>query len=339
MSLIVKETNSYAFRNNSISNPWISLSIKELYQFFGCLLLLSLHGHPPRVYSWHFNGVLARTPLSKNRFEQIIKNIHFKDRGLNSVSSNWWDKLEPIFSILREKSAFYWLPSTNLTVDEVMLKFEGRTSQKVTIPCKPIPTGFKLFALGDSGYIYNWECTRPGLAEGLVTAKKRVSLSISTSNTQISTFLNPTQSVVIRLANSLSKHVENGRFFHFFLDNLFVCIKSALALKERGIAVTGTVRKSATGYPPRLLQLKKMNRALEWGALQASIIQGVACWLWQDANAVMSKFISFFSLFQFFLFEFCFKNSWRKIKRWSRNRSIFLYFFQNFRSETEREKT
>ena len=248
MSLIVKETNSYAFRNNSASNPWVSLSIKELYQFFGCLLLLALHGHPPRTYSWHSNGVLARTPLSKNRFEQIIKNIHFKDRGLNSVSSNWWDKLEPIFSILRGKSAFYWLPSTNLTVDEVMLKFEGRTSQKVTIPCKPIPTGFKLFALGDSGYIYNWECTRPGLAEGLVTVKKRVSLSISTSNGQISTFLNPTQSVVIRLANSLSKHVENGRFFHFFLDNLFVCIKSALTLKEREIAVTETVRKSATSY-------------------------------------------------------------------------------------------
>ena len=73
-----------------------------------------------------------------------------------------------------------------------MLKFKGRTSQKVTIPYKPIPTGFKLFALGDSGYIYNWECTRPGLAEGVLVEKKRISLSISTLNSQISTFLNPT---------------------------------------------------------------------------------------------------------------------------------------------------
>ncbi len=63
--------------------------------------------------------------------------------------------LKPIFSILREKSAYYWLPSTNLTINEVMLKYEGRTSQKITIPGKPISTGFKLFALGDSGYIYN----------------------------------------------------------------------------------------------------------------------------------------------------------------------------------------
>jgi hypothetical protein len=36
-----------------------------------------------------------------------------------------------------------------------MLKFEGRSTQKITIPGKLIPTGFKIFALGDSGYIYN----------------------------------------------------------------------------------------------------------------------------------------------------------------------------------------
>jgi hypothetical protein len=35
-----------------------------------------------------------------------------------------------------------------------------------------------------------------------------------------------------------------------------------MALKERRIAVTGTVRKGALGYPSRLLQLKKVNRGL-----------------------------------------------------------------------------
>jgi hypothetical protein len=50
-----------------------------------------------------------------------------------------------------------------------MIKFEGRTTQKITIPGKPISTGFKIFALGDSGYTYNWECTRPGLVERVLT--------------------------------------------------------------------------------------------------------------------------------------------------------------------------
>ncbi len=91
--------------------------------------------------------------------------------------------------------------------------------------------------------------------------KKKVSISIP--NSSISTSINPTQSVIIRLANSLSKFIKNELFFHFYLNNLFVCWKSAQALKERGIVVTETVRKGATDYPPRLLQLKKMNRALE----------------------------------------------------------------------------
>jgi hypothetical protein len=70
-----------------------------------------------------------------------------------------------------------------------MLKFKGRTTQKITIPGKPIPTGFKIFTLGDSGYTYNWECIRPGLAEGLLEEKKQISISIL--NSSISTYLNP----------------------------------------------------------------------------------------------------------------------------------------------------
>ena len=81
MGLIVKEINSYAFRTNSAQKSWKSLTINELYQFFGCLIRLGLFKHPPRHYSWSSNGVLAQVPLSKNRFESILRNFHFKDRG------------------------------------------------------------------------------------------------------------------------------------------------------------------------------------------------------------------------------------------------------------------
>ena len=65
--------------------------------------------------------------------------------------------------------------------------------------------------------------------------------------------------------------------FCMFLDNLFISWKSVQALKERGIAVTETVRKSAADYPPRLLMFKIVNRALEWSDLEATIIHGIAC--------------------------------------------------------------
>jgi Transposase IS4 len=67
MALIIKETNSYAFRNNKAFNPWKTLSIQELYHFFSCLIRLGLFKHPPRSYSWSSNDILAQVPLLKNR--------------------------------------------------------------------------------------------------------------------------------------------------------------------------------------------------------------------------------------------------------------------------------
>ena len=86
-----------------------------------------------------------------------------------------------------------------------MLKFKGKTTEKITIPNKPISTGFKIFALGDSGYTYNWECTKPGLTEGFLTEKTRISVNIP--NSELSSFLNLTQSVVIRLIKCLSIYI------------------------------------------------------------------------------------------------------------------------------------
>jgi hypothetical protein len=68
--------------------------------------------------------------------------------------------------------------------------------------------------------------------------------------------------MLIRLVKCLSVYQQKGLNFHLFFDNLFVCWKSVIALKELGIAVTGTVRKGAAGYPPRLLQLRRVNRGL-----------------------------------------------------------------------------
>jgi Transposase IS4 len=85
MAIIVKETNSYAFQTNSAQNPWKTLEIQELYHFFRCLIKLALFKHPFRAYYWSSNDILAQVPLSKNRFESILSNFHFKDRGFNPI--------------------------------------------------------------------------------------------------------------------------------------------------------------------------------------------------------------------------------------------------------------
>ena len=58
-------------------------------------------------------------------------------------------------------------------MDEIMIRFEGRSSGITIILGKPIPIGFKYFALADKRYIYNYEYTTLGTIEGEKTENTR----------------------------------------------------------------------------------------------------------------------------------------------------------------------
>jgi hypothetical protein len=170
-------------------------------------------------------------------------------------------------------------------VDEIMIRFEGRSSGITTIPGKPVPTGLKYFALADEGYIINFECTAPGILEG--QNNQDIALkTISIPEIGLFTKLSNTQAVVERLISTLYPKIRPNFSYHLYLDNLFVSWKICYYLRQKGIAVTGTCRKGACGYPPRLSGFKTINSALKWGSLQAEIVYDVLAFLWQDNNAV-----------------------------------------------------
>ena len=132
-----------------------------------------------------------------------MKNLHYIDRGPTPISGQpWWMKLDYVLSNLRQKCQKYWIPGSHLTVNEIMLRYKGRTTQKIQIPRKLIDCRFKLFGLSCGGYIYTWEATKPSLNEGFSLDRKKYSVIIP--NIDIETFLTPTQATVIRLANSLA---------------------------------------------------------------------------------------------------------------------------------------
>jgi len=288
---ICNQTNSFAERTKSDTSSWRPVTKIELLHYFGCLIRIGLYSQQNQRYLYNpAGGCLSGCPLSKNRFEQITKYIHFKDRGENAVKGeDWWLKLGTAWTTIKAKCPRYWIPGSNLTVDEVMIKFEGRSSQIINIPAKPIPLGFKLEALADRGYILNWEATRPGRNEG-GQGKIHVPLPEDVDST-LDPCLTNTQAIVARLATTLNPYLSTGRRFHFYLDNLFVCWRLCSYLKGQGIAVTGTCRKGACGIPPRLLALKGASIGLKWGALQVSIVHEVACFLWQDQSAVLGTYL------------------------------------------------
>ncbi|PMD57732.1 pea pathogenicity protein, partial [Hyaloscypha bicolor E] len=38
-----------------------------------------------------------------------------------------------------------WKPGRDLAVDEIIVRFEGRSKEITTVPNKPIPTGYKVW--------------------------------------------------------------------------------------------------------------------------------------------------------------------------------------------------
>ncbi len=286
---VCNQTNSFGYRSQfSAKRPWRPIDPLELLYFFGTCFLLGLFNQP--IHKYHYSsgigGCLSGVPISKNRREDILKMLHFKDRGEGPHTKKpYWDKYGKILPYLREKCQFYWETGDRITVDEVMIRFEGRSSGITTIPGKPVPTGFKIFALAEDGYIINFEFTAPGTLEGEET-EDILARVVEVIEKGISTKLSNTQAVVERLISILYRFIAPGYSYHLYLDNLFVSWKLAYLFKTKGIAITGTCRKGACGYPPRLSGFKTINCALKWGALQAEVVYGVLCFLWQDNNAV-----------------------------------------------------
>src|SRR5882757_10011563 len=132
-----------------------------------------------------------------------------------------------------------------------MVRFKGRSYGITIISGKPVPTGFKYFILAEDGYIISFKCTAPRILEG-ESNEDITSRVVSIPEKGIYTKLSNTQAVVERLVSPFYPKITPTYGYHLYLDNLFVSWKLCYLLKSKGMVVTGTYRKGACGYSPRL---------------------------------------------------------------------------------------
>ena len=52
-----------------------------------------------------------------------------------------------------EASSKYYTPRTEVSIDEAMIRFHGRSRDTFKMPNKPIDEGYKVFCLADRGYV------------------------------------------------------------------------------------------------------------------------------------------------------------------------------------------
>ena len=94
--------------------------------------------------------------MSRLRFEMVDAVLHLKD-DTSDIDNNLV-KIVPFMNKLSAKFREYYNLEQNITIDESMIHFKGRSEYTFYIPMKPIKYGFKLKVLIESstGYYYNY---------------------------------------------------------------------------------------------------------------------------------------------------------------------------------------
>jgi hypothetical protein len=154
-----------------------------------------------------------------------------------------------------------WKPGQALAVDEIIVRYEGRAKEATTVPNKPTPTGFKVWAVAQRGFLICWNWHVPGDKNGPVGVRTPRELG---GTIKAGKGGNKTQAVVLHLIGQLPKP-PRGSGYHIFLDNLFVSTKLVEYARVQGIGITGTCRDNG-GVIQELLDLKKSDKkdVIKW---------------------------------------------------------------------------
>jgi hypothetical protein len=144
LELITKHTNQYAAIQRLKGKPeerqreWYKLVVEELYVFLGSIICIGIHEEPEISMYWNSDpnkGPLhtVKEHISLTRFQQIKRYCHISDSEsdkqakLNLPSNEkWWYKVEPLASSLQASFQQYYSPSSEISIDEVMVRCFGR---------------------------------------------------------------------------------------------------------------------------------------------------------------------------------------------------------------------
>lgn len=160
LDIVVRETNRYAERycaevNNGQNPPqqplcWNNIDIDELKAVIGLLLIAgadkSAHVSTRDLWSPTAKPVY-KSVMTVVRFESILRFMRFDDRRTRDQRRTT-DKLaafRDIWMMFLDRLPKMYRPNMDMTVDEQLVSFRGRSSFRQYIPSKPGKYGLKIF--------------------------------------------------------------------------------------------------------------------------------------------------------------------------------------------------
>jgi hypothetical protein len=251
-------------QRHSRENQWRPTSTEEIYLFLDILIYMGIH-HETNTKRYWSNSFDQEDPIylftcrmPRDRFLLLFRRLRvFSPAGLDrpaALSGGYgrghrrtqpqeglmpsvYRQVDRWSKHIQETGDSMYVPGSDLTVDEAMVRFTGRSLETTTIPQKPTPTGYKVWVLGQSGYFVRWLWHVHGRGPcGLVPQQ----CSRQGDEEVVEEHLTPTQRVVTTLLTLLPLAV-----YHVFLDNLFVSVKLFKALRSSQVGAAGTCRRIA----------------------------------------------------------------------------------------------
>lgn len=217
LEYIVLQSNKYAFEcmGGEKYESWEKITVDELTAFMGFMLLMgvvrlpSTHDYWKRDEVCHYAPVARR--ISRNRFFEIQRYLHFTDNSTLAAPGtpeyNKLEKIQPIIDSLLENFQTAYNLHRDVSVDEAMVPFKGRSTLKQYMPMKPVKRGFKVWMLADAhtGYVSGFE---------IYTGKKGDTVEKGLGASVVKTLCQPIQHrYSYYLANKLTLDVFDIVFF------------------------------------------------------------------------------------------------------------------------------
>ncbi|XP_067023861.1 piggyBac transposable element-derived protein 4-like [Acropora muricata] len=118
---------------------------------------MGIHRLPQLEMFWdsdEFIGVEGfKKTIPKQRFKTLGKYLHLVDPG-DEDANDVLCKVRSLVTLLEDKFADAYIPGKNVSVDEGLVKFNGRLSFKQYMPMKPDKFGIKVWMLADADNYY-----------------------------------------------------------------------------------------------------------------------------------------------------------------------------------------
>lgn len=273
LEIITHESNAYAAEcmdDEAFSN-WTKITVQELKAYFGFYILMGLVQLPSMFDYWSTNPAYRYSVISdritRDRFFELHRYLHFVSNStLHPHGSDLYDRLgkvRPVIDYLNNRFSTMYNPHCEVSIDEAMVKYKGRSSMKQYMPQKPIKRGFKVWVRADArnGYV-----SQVDVYAGKVNDKGEKGLG---------------RHVVEKLTQALI-----GKHHHIYFDNYFTSIQLLLSLRSNGLYGCGTFRSNRLGFPTEFKS--KMKKGLEnRGDHLALQKDNMSIYLWQDTKPVV----------------------------------------------------